>query len=305
MSNPLLTLPPLDAVRGFVAVAQRMSMTLAAQDLCLTQSAVSRQIKTLEAHLGTPLLIRRHRAIVLTDAGERLFELAAPWLDALAVYTETVRRREQAGPVTISASVGVASLWILPRLGAFQAAHPSIDVRLATSNQIVDLRREGVDLAIRYCPHHAAPDNALKLFDEQLAPVASPQVAARAFAGVHGLQGQVLIDYDDRARPWLQWANWLRANGRADVKPKTCLRFNQYDQVIQAAIAGHGVALGRLALIAPMLADGRLAAQPTATAPRSDCGYAYWLISAPEPVRGEVRILRDWIVGQARAPSHV
>src|SRR2546425_7278493 len=101
MRNQLLSMPPLDAIRGFVAVVRRMSITLAAQDLCLTQSAVSRQVQALEEHLGTPLLVRKHRGIALTDAGEQLFQLAAPWFDRLATFAQSVRQPERPHPVTI------------------------------------------------------------------------------------------------------------------------------------------------------------------------------------------------------------
>jgi LysR family glycine cleavage system transcriptional activator len=297
-SHLLLTLPPLDAIRGFVAVAGRMSIARAAQDLCLTPSAVSRQVQALEEHFGTPLLIRRHRAIALTPAGEQLFALAGPWLHALAGFTESVRGHGRSPVVTVSASIGVASLWLLPRLGAFQAAYPAIDVRIAASNQMVDLRKEGVDLAIRYCPQEEAPDDALKLFDERMVPVASPIVAGRAFGRPDGLLDEVLIELDDRGRPWLRWSDWLAAIGKPNARPKAYLRFNHYDQVVQAAVEGHGVALGRLALVAPMLADGRLVAHGglVATSP-----YAYWLVQTPGPARPEVGVLRDWIVELARS----
>ncbi|MGZ3254283.1 MAG: LysR family transcriptional regulator, partial [Burkholderiaceae bacterium] len=149
MANQLLNLPPLDAIRGFVAVARRMSITLAAKDLCLTQSAVSRQIQSLEEHLGTPLLIRKHRAIELTQAGERLLHLASPWLDNLAEYSTSLRQRDQLQPVTITTPMSVAALWILPRLGAFQEAHPTIDVRVSANNRMLNLKQEGIDLALR------------------------------------------------------------------------------------------------------------------------------------------------------------
>lgn len=306
LSSPLLALPPLDAIRGFVAVAQHLSITLAARDLCLTPSAVSRQIQALEEHFGAPLLIRRHRAIALTPAGEQLAALSAPWLHALGSLTASLRQDARAPVVTISASIGVASLWLLPRLGAFQVAHPNIEVRLASSNQLLDLRKEGVDLAIRYCPQAKAPDDAVKLFDEALTPVASRPVAERAFGRPDGLLDEVLIELDDRARPWLRWRDWLDpldpldALGPPHHQPKGYLRFNHYDQVVQAAVAGHGVALGRLALVGPMLADGRLVARggPPVLSP-----YAYWLVEAAKPARTEVAVLRDWIVDAAHGPA--
>lgn len=110
MDNPLLGLPPLDALRGFAAVARRMSITQAAQDLCLTQSAVSRQIQSLEAHFGTPLFIRKHRALTLTDAGRQLATIVSPWLEQLAEYNRAVRQQDRLRPVTITASIGVTSL---------------------------------------------------------------------------------------------------------------------------------------------------------------------------------------------------
>jgi len=247
MSNPLLNLPPLDALRGFVAAARRMSITAAAQDLYLTQSAVSRQIQALEERLGTPLLVRGNRQIALTEAGMQLFALASPWLDQLADLTTSIRRGVPAAPVTISASIGVASLWILPRLGAFQAAHPDIDLRVETSNRVMDLKQEGIDLAIRYSPADNVPAGAVRLFAEDIVPVASPAVAATAFASDAALAEHVLLELHDKAHTFLHWGPWLKAYGITQ-RPRGTLYFNQYDQLIQAAIEGNGVALGRTPL---------------------------------------------------------
>lgn len=295
MSHPLLNLPPLDALRGFVATARRLSITAAAQDLCLTQSAVSRQIQALEERLGTALIVRGNRQIALTDAGRQLFALASPWLDQLADLTASLRQEVRAQPVTISASIGVASLWILPRLGAFQAIHPHVDLRVETSNRVMDLQREGVDLAIRYAPADAVPAAALHLFGEELVPVASAAVAASAFAGAGS---HVLLELADRAHPFLHWAPWLRQHG-ARAAPRGTLHFNQYDQLIQAAIEGNGVALGRLPLILPALRDGRLVAdmrQHTVVD-----GYGYWLLQAEAPARPAVATVREWLLQQVAA----
>lgn len=298
MQNDLLSLPPLDALRGFVAVARRMSITLAAQDLCLTQSAVSRQVQALEEHLGTPLLVRKHRAIALTDAGKRLFDLASPWLGRLAEYAESLKEDDRMRPVTITASIGVTSLWLLSRLGGFQAAHPHIDVRVAANNRVVDLAQEGIDVAIRYCKESSAPRGAIRLFGEAVVPVASKAVAAKAFKTPDALLQQVLLELSEGNVPWLHWSDWLSAKGFAHAKPKAYLHFNQYDQVIQAAIEGHGVALGRLALVQPMLKDGRLVAQRNAQVGVDD--HAYWLVQATETPREEVKVFSEWIVREAR-----
>jgi DNA-binding transcriptional LysR family regulator len=298
MAHPLLNLPPLDALRGFVAAARRLSITAAAQDLCLTQSAVSRQIQALEDRLGTPLFVRGNRSIALTDAGRQLFDLASPWLDQLAELAGTLKGNT-ARPVTISASIGVAALWILPRLGAFQAAHPDVDLRMATSNRLMDLRRDGVDLAIRYAPPSAVPADAVRLFDEDVVPVASPAVAAAAFAAPDALARQVLLDLDEPGRPFLHWAPWLQRHD-LPYRPQATLRFNQYDQVIGAAIEGNGVALGRLALVLPMLKDGRLVAQMDR---RLRIEHAYWLLQATPQPRREVVLVHAWLQRQVAVTS--
>lgn len=294
----LLTLPPLDAIRGFVAVARRMSITLAAKDLCLTQSAVSRQIQSLEQHLGAPLLIRKHRAIDLTAEGEQLLLLASPWLDRLSEYAESLQQRGRLRPVTITALISVTSLWVLPRLGAFQEAHPNIDVRVAATNRVVNMKQEGVDLAIRYARESDVPAGAVRLFGERVLPVASKAVAARAFNNPNALLEEVLLEFDESARPWLRWSDWLSASGLPGAKPKAYLHLNQYDQVIQAAIDGHGIALGRLALVLPMLKDGRLVA--LADYQLADSDYAYWLIDESPSPRGEVQELRDWLIREVQ-----
>ncbi|MDQ2987631.1 MAG: LysR substrate-binding domain-containing protein [Pseudomonadota bacterium] len=290
----LLTLPPLDAIRGFVAVARRMSITLAAKDLCLTQSAVSRQIQSLEEHLGAPLLIRKHRAIALTTEGEQLLHLASPWLDRLSDFSESLKQRGRLRPVTITALISVTSLWLLPRLGAFQKAHPNIDVRMSANNRVMNLQREGIDLAIRYARAGDVPPGAVRLFGEKVLPVASKAVAARAFNHPAALLDEVLLEFDEGALPWLRWSDWLNAIGLPDAKPKAYLHLNQYDQVVQAAIDGHGVALGRMALVLPMLKDCRLVALADHGFGNSD--YAYWLIDESASPRGEVLEFRNWLI---------
>lgn len=299
MANQLLNLPPLDAIRGFVAVARRMSITLAAKDLCLTQSAVSRQIQSLEEHLGTPLLIRKHRAIELTPAGERLRHLASPWLDNLAEYSASLRQRDQLQPVTITTPMSVAALWILPRLGAFQDAHPHIDVRVSANNRMLNLKQEGIDLALRYARKADVPDHAIHLFGEKIVPMASKNVAARAFKNPKALLNEVLLELDERALPWLRWSNWLTAIGMPDAKPKAYLHLNQYDQLIHAAVGGHGVVLGRVPLVLPLLQDGRLVALSGTGLGDSD--YAYWLIDESTAPRAEVQVFRDWIIKEVQS----
>lgn len=294
MSATLSRLPSLDLVRGFVAVGRRMSITLAAQDLCLTQSAVSRQVQGLEEALGVRLFVRGHRAITFTAEGERLFRMADAAVQQLQDVVGSLLIPRGRRPVTVTCSIGVASLWLLPRLGVFQARWPRIDVRLATSNRVVDLRAEGVDLAVRYCAPAAAPDGAVRLFGETLAPVAHPSLGLARLGSAETLARHVLLEYDDPRRPWLQWTEWLRSAGLGKARPKGMLRFNQYDHVIHAALAGQGIALGRMKLVEPLVAEGRLRALMPSSTP-AGVDFAYWLVMAEAEPRDEVRAVARWI----------
>jgi len=299
MSTGLAQLPPLDLLRGFVAVARRLSITQAAADLFLTQSAISRQVRALEDHLGTPLFVRHHRALSLTPAGDRLFRQTDAWLLQLADLTDSLRQGGATPPVTVTATIGVVSLWLLPRLGDFQALHPGIDVRVSAGNRRIDLVHEGVDLALRYGPASRAAAGATLLFDEQLVPVASPALGLAPVLEDNALARLTLLEHDDVAHPGLQWADWLAALGLADA-PRGRLGFNQADQVIYAALAGHGVALGRLPLVAPMLADGRLVRLALrGQTPTTD--YGYWLLRRPGPASAARQYLDDWLLLQAEA----
>jgi LysR family glycine cleavage system transcriptional activator len=301
MRSPLLSLPSLDAIRGFVAVARRMSITAAAHDLCLTQSAVSRQVKLLEDHWGTPLLVRKARAIELTEVGTELYRLAGPWLDQLSGFSQALTQRGRASPVTVTASIGVSSLWLLPRLGSFQAEHPNIDIRVVANNRLLDIEIENIDLAIRYCTEASVSGSAIRLFGEVVTPVARKDVAIQAFDDDKRLLDQNLLELDERSRPWLRWSEWLAARGLGDARPKAYLYFNQYDQVIQAAVEGHGVALGRLGLILPMIEDGRLVAQPSAQHGTSN--FAYWMAKHDSAWRNDVQLFADWVTREAQATA--
>jgi LysR family glycine cleavage system transcriptional activator len=251
----------------------------------------------LEEQIGVALFRRRHRALELTDEGTQLFALAAPWLAGLGEFVRAVRTPDRPPVVAITASNGVSALWLLPRLGGFQAAHAALDVRVIASDRVLNLEAEGIDLAIRYCRQDDAPPGAELLFHEDVAPVACPAVAARAFAAGAKLLDEVLLEFDDRTRPWLRWADWLTAMDLAEATPKGRLHFNQYDQAVHAAVQGHGVALGRMALVAPMLRDGRLVAHPHGHTRVG--GYAYWLVGEDERCTPATRLLADWIRREA------
>lgn len=275
-----------------------MSITLAADDLYLTQSAVSRQVRTLEDMLGVKLLVRRHRSIAFTVEGERVFRTADGAIRQLQDVIGAIRGELAARPVTITTAIGVAGLWLLPRLGDFLQQHPNIDVRISANNKLIDLRNEGSDLAIRYGPPEDAPPGAIRLFGETVAPVAHPSLGLSALEGPEKLEDQVLLEFEDAYRPWLRWDEWLACQGWNELKPKGVLRFNQYDQMIHAAIAGQGVALGRLELIGLIMADGRLA-KLSMPQPGPVTSNAYWLIRTPAAPRSEVDEVIRWITEEA------
>ena len=298
MPNRLIDLPPLDLLRTFVAVGRRMSITLAAQDLCIVQSAVSRQIQALETALACRLFVRSYRSIEFTPEGRHLFRSADPMLEQLGAVTATLRPAAERPCITITATIGVTALWLLPRLGAFQRSAPDIDVRVAATNRVMDLERDGMDLALRFCAEALAPPGAIRLFSEVLVPVAHPSLEVTAIEDAAQLRRHVLIDYDDSSRPWLQWKNWLRAAGhKTGATGNGRLLFNQYDQVVQAALAGQGVALGRLALVGKLIADGQLAVatrQPPVTT-----DHAYWLLERRGAGSRALSAVRDWILAEA------
>lgn len=298
MSLPLVRLSYMDLLRGFVAVGRRMSITLAAQDLCLTQSAVSRQVNALEEHLGVKLLVRGHRSISFTSEGARLFRSADSAVQQLQDVLGEIRSEGAQRPVMLSASIGFTGLWLLPRLGRFQKRHPGIDLRISANNQVIDLRHDSIDLAIRYTTPALAPTGAIYLFGESIAPVAHPSLGIKTLRTTHALTKTPLLEFDDPAHPWLQWKDWLQDIGWSQAKQQGMLHFNQYDQVIQAALDGQGIALGRLELIQPLIDAGRLIMleQPKG---RAETSHGYWLIRSGDRARAAVNEIADWIEQEA------
>ena len=304
MHSKRYALPPLDLLPAFEAAARTLSFTRAGQELFLTQSAVSRQIKALEEHFGCALFERLTRALALTDEGEELYRVTADVLARLHVTGERLRGAGAARLLTLTTTPGFASLWLIPRLPRLMSEHPNIDVRIAASNDVLNLERGLIDLAIRYSSTEAAPREAISLFGEEVFPVCSPALlrdAARPLREPRDLQHQVLLhlDYPAARGSWLDWGSWLAALGVADLAPAAALHFTQYDQMIQAAIAGQGVALGRSPLVAQSLRAGQLVAPfaRSEVVPR-----AYYVVeSALGAGKPQVRAFVDWLLREARA----
>jgi DNA-binding transcriptional LysR family regulator len=303
MHKTLRSLPSLDFLRGFEAAGRRLSFTLAAEELFVTQSALSRQIKALEDALGVPLFVRRHRALALTPAGVTFHRDVTTALGALAGATESVRGVARTPGLAVSTTVSFASLWIIPRLSRFRARHPDVEVYVSADDRTVDLARGDIDLVVRYLPESAAPEGAVRLFGERMLPVVSPALIRRAGAPLNrpaDLARHVLLHLDDPEgrMPWLNWPAWLTANGAPQLKPAGSLRFRLYDQVIQAAVGGQGVALGRIPMIAEHLRDGRLVAP---FARRYDSARGYFVITAAQSAeRADVAAFVRWLAEEAQ-----
>jgi LysR family glycine cleavage system transcriptional activator len=256
MANAPRALPPLDLLRGFEAAARHLSFTRAASELFLTQSAVSRQIQALEAFVGVDLFERRHKALALTDAGQAYYRTVAQALDVLRDATRKLKEARKGHVLTVTTTVSFAALWLVPRLARFRKEHPHVDVRITATHEVVDLEREGIDVAIRDCPLNKVPPGAVFLVGEHLAPMASPaylKESKRAKLPLdrpEDLRHHVLLNLHEAPRrwPWLTWAAWFEAMGVEELTPAGTLTFDQYDQVIHAALHGQGIALGRMTL---------------------------------------------------------
>jgi DNA-binding transcriptional LysR family regulator len=295
-------MPSLDLLKGFEAAARHLSFTRAAEELYLTQSALSRQIQTLEAQLGMPLFERRHRALLLTEAGQVLHGTAKAILDDLHQVVRRIRREQAAQPVTLSTAIPFAALWLLPRLPRFRTQRPDIEIFISADNRILDLDRERIDLAVRYCPETMAPPGSHRLFGERLQPVCSPALAtdrSRPLKRPEDLARHVLLHIDDeRGRfPWLTWSQWFAAIGVPETAGAGAMRFNQFDLLIQAAIDGQGVALGRSPLVDRLLEQRKLVAPFPETYATS---RAYFIVrSAAAAKRPEAQAVVAWLVAEA------
>ncbi len=274
-------LPRLDLLRSFEAAARTLSFTVAAQELFLTQSAVSRQIQQIEAGLGVALFARQHRALALTDAGRVLHRAVVDCLERLRDATLLVRATSALRQVALTTTPGFASLWLIPRLARFTAGHPSIDVRVSATLDVLDLERNQLDLAVRLCP--TGGDLGPPLFEETVQPVCAPALLRQ---GPHPLRKPadlqhhtlLAIDMPQGVAPTVDWDPWIQLMGLAELRMKNTMRFSLYTDAVAAAVAGHGVAIGRFPLLAELLRDGRLVA-PFRGGAASQHGY--YVVTGP------------------------
>jgi len=295
----------LAGLRGFAAAARHLSFTTAALELHLTQSAVSRQIGSLERQIGHKLFVRKTRSLALTAAGTQLYRVVRDGIAAIDRNVEQIRGLASSPRVTVTTYPSFASLWLVPRLASFQRAHPEIEIRIDASDHMVDLEKEGVDLALRRCRPESAPSGSIHLVDEEMTPVLSAELQNRFGPNalvVHDLLRMPLIDLDSRM-PYDpdSWESWFALANVDDAHRARAGRLlvGYSDQTIQAAARGQGVALAPSPLYDDMLVSGQLIA-PFASI-RLVTGYAMLLIeNARTHARPEVALLRDWILLQFR-----
>src|SRR5882672_51718 len=295
-------LPPLPLLATFEAAARHLSFTKAAAERFVTQSAVSRQVKALEDDLGAPLFRRKHRALVLTDAGRRLQETCAAVLMQLRVAVREIRAPDARQVLALTTTPGLASLWLIPRLTSFTREHPGIDVRIDASFETRDLAAEGIDLAIRY--GRVGVTLGTPLFREAVFPVCSPKLFKNTrvpLAVPDDLRRHTLLQLvlpGGAGGALLEWEPWLQAVGMSDLRPAASLTFSNYDEVITAALAGQGVALGRRPLIDQLLKSGKLVSpfKGTVASPR---GY-FVVVDPAARARPAVQALEAWLFAQVQ-----
>jgi LysR family glycine cleavage system transcriptional activator len=302
-------------LRAFDAVARHLNFRAASEEMALTQSAVSRQIQALEHEVGTSLFLRHTRSVELTNAGKLLHRSASTSLERVDSTVRQIRQSTGRKSVSITTWASFASMWLIPRLEAFQREHPDIDIRIDATDAAVDLSTADVDVALRCTASSSVPAGTIRMFGEQLTPVASPWLLkSQPIAKLADLAHCTLIEDSDthtaRRHGWYGWERWLttfdltthKAKSHTasihHLQPKRWLYFNYTHQIAQAALTGQGVALARLPLVAESLVSGSLI--EVLPGMRLNSPLAYWLLIAPRSsARPEVRAFCDWLRQQA------
>lgn len=289
----------LDHLRGFDAAARHLSFTQAAVDLHLTQSSISRQIASLEFELGLPLFKRKTRALELTLAGQTLAKLVRQQLTALDACVEELRGGEQRARVSITTIPSFASIWLIPRLAAFNRIAPEVDLRIDSTEMIIDLQAEGIDVAIRILHQDKAPRSAFLLAQEKFTPALSPLLlqGTNPIRTPADLEKATLLVMEDtlpssQAR---SWERWFAAAGLRTRHRGARLMFNFIDQTLQAAARGQGVALGMSPFLDEFVSRGELV---TPFEPRVSSPYGYYLLVNPDSrTLPHVKTFCEWLIG--------
>ncbi len=289
-------LPPLASLRAFEAAARHMKFTLAAEELAVTPSAISHQVRGLEDELEIALFRRTGRNFALTDAGRDLQIAVTGAFERMAGAVSELRQSNESAPLTVSLRPYFALKWLSPRLGRFWQRHPGIELQLHHRNQRANFDSQDIDLAIEWRPEADVNESATRLVDGDLTPVCGPALAAapNPLREPADLAGHVLLHEknDDR------WADWLALAGVSGLEPRQSLVIDDTNVRTQAAMDGQGIELGCPALIQDDIAAGRLV-QPFDV--RLEL-FGYYLVGpARSPERPAARAFRNWLIDEAAA----
>lgn len=288
-------LPPLATLRAFEAAARHLSFKRAADELAVTPTAISHQIRLLEETLGQKLFERRTRHVIMTSAGQTLYAPLRDSFDAIAQAVERVSAMKVASTVTLTATMAFTSKWLVPRAPSFRERFPGINLRLLASDDVIDLRAGAADIAVRYGAGTYSGCRSQLLFQETFAPVCSPHLTIRTPAD---LEEHALIHSEWRQPDEITptWPRWYAKAGLPYQRSGSDIVFTDETHAIQAAVAGHGIALAGVALVADELATGNLIVPlgPTLT------GRGFFLV-VPESRLGDENIeaVREWLTGEA------
>jgi LysR family glycine cleavage system transcriptional activator len=287
-------LPPLNALKAFEAAARSESFTRAAQELNVTQGAVSHQVKALEATLGIKLFNRERQRLILTEAGRDYLAVVRDALDRIAAGTESLMQRQSSGVLTVSTSPDFAAKWLVYRLGRFAESHPEIDLRVSAAAHQVDFAREDVDVAVRHGDGKWPGLDVVRLCSERLFPVCSPKLVAgrNRITAASDLLKFPLLRLDD----WKTWTRWFAAAGVVAPVARG-LVLNRASMLIDAAVDGQGITLARTALAAWDLINGRLVRPIDVSLKMSN---TYWIV-CPKATSAVPKIatFRKWLLAEA------
>jgi len=293
------SLPPLNALRSFEAAARHQSFTRAADELCVTQGAVSHQVKALEAELGLKLSNRERQGLAITDAGHDYLAVVRDAFDRIALGTDRLLQRLHSGVITVSMSPDFAAKWLVGRLGRFAEAYPDIELKVSATIHHVDFAREDVDLAIRHGAGNWAELDAVNLCSEELFPVCGPTLlgSQRRIHCPEDVLQFPLLHLNDRR----DWSRWLEAAGASGEGLLHGPILNHASMLIDAAINGQGITLARTALVAADLINGRLVRPFQTTLPLKN---TYWIV-CPKATSAlpKIAAFRGWLLAEAAADA--
>jgi len=289
MNRPL---PPPSWLRTFAAAARHMSFTRAAEELHVTQSAVSQQIRLLEDRLGESLFHRLPQSLQLTEAGKAYLPIVRDAFERLVYGTEEIFGYPRGGLVTVRATPGFGEFWLAPRLHDLYTSHPEMDLRIVSTIWNTDFVESGVDLEIRYGSDEWSELETRRLTSEYLTPVCSPAVAARLGNDPERLAGERLLHVDGFRKGWPAWLHHAGVADRVDGGSGS--HFDTAILPTKLAEEGLGVALGRWSMVQQRLAQGTLVTPFTVSLVTNEAFYVAW--PADRELRPEAATLRDWLV---------